>query len=99
MTGRDGDGREPGRDRPTDGDGPTYRSVTADATDGDGPAAVPTPAGGIEAMNGEPIPPLTAEEQAWMRRIAAWYVVRCREGRCATGRHPRAASPRALTRS
>ena len=65
--------------RPRDGD-----PRMTDATDGDrpiggGPTVAPTPAGGIEAMNGEPIPPLTAEEQAWMRRIAAWYVLRCRE--------------------
>ena len=77
------DGRNPWR-RPRDGD-PRMTDATDDATDRDhptdrdGPTDAPTPAGGIEAMNGEPIPPLTAEEQAWMRRIAAWYVLRCRE--------------------
>ena len=76
---RDGDPRMTDATDDAPADGPTYRSVTADATDGDGPAAVPTPADGIEAMNGEPIAPLTVEEQAWLRRIAAWYLQRCRD--------------------
>ena len=64
--------------RPRDGD-PRMTDATDDAAtaDGDGPTDAPTPAAWLDAANGEPIAPLTAEEQAWMRRIAAWYMQRC----------------------
>ena len=62
MTGRDGDGREPGRDQPTDGDAPT---------------AAPTPAAQLAAMNGAPIAPLTDQELAIARECVAWYATAC----------------------
>ena len=72
MTGRDGDGREPGRDRPTD---------DAAATDGDrsagGPTAAPTPAAQLAARDGTTAAPLTDEELAVAMSVAAWFAGCC----------------------
>jgi hypothetical protein len=62
MTGRDGDGREPGRDRPTDGDGPT---------------AAPTPAAQLAARDSGTAAPLTDQEIAVAMDVAGWFAGAC----------------------
>ena len=63
MTGGDGDGREPGRDRPTD-DAATDRAATADA---------PTPADGEREHCA-----FTEEETEAVTTVANWYAAWCR---------------------